>query len=142
MPLIQKDSMLYLHVILGLAVMLLAVYVLTQLRVRSSVLLKVAAIGAALVSWLQLLPSAATYLIFYPATKSLVKAGAWPWAHSIVMETKEHWGLLLPVVATVAAGLVFQGRTKESRKWWWLVIILTILMGVMGRVVKMGALAR
>jgi hypothetical protein len=72
----------------------------------------------------------------------VVKAGAWPWAHSIVMETKEHWGIMLPVIVTVAAGLVWTGRAKESRKWWILVIVLAVLIGVMGRIVKMGALAR
>ena len=95
-----------------------------------------------MVSWVQVLPSAATYLIFYPATKAVIKAGAWPWAHSLVMETKEHWGLLIPVFVTVAAGLVWQGRLKESKKWWWLAIFVAVAIGVMGRVIKMGALAR
>jgi len=96
--------------------------------------------ATAVIGWILLLPSGKLYITFYPATKTLVKAGSWPWAHSIVMETKEHWGLLLPIIATVAAGLVFTGKTKESKKWWILLIILSTLIGVMGRLVKIGAL--
>lgn len=91
-------------------------------------------------SWLLLLPSGKLYLTFYPATKLLIKAGTRPWAHSIIMEIKEHWGLLLPMIATVAAGLILSGKNKESRKWWILLIILTLLIGVMGRIVTLGGM--
>ncbi len=95
----------------------------------------------AAISWLILVPAGVLYINFYPATKTLIKAGAWPWAHSLFMETKEHWGLLLPVAATVAAWLVINNKTEESRKWWILLIIITAAVAVMGRIVKMGALA-
>ena len=58
---------------------------------------------------------------------------------TILMETKEHWGLLIPITATVAAGLVLTNRPEESKRWWILVIIISILVGVMGRIIKMGA---
>ncbi|MBI2137022.1 hypothetical protein HYU12_00720 [Candidatus Woesearchaeota archaeon] len=136
----NKDLMLYLHVLLGVAVVALSAVMLFQLgKGKAS---KGVAFLAALVSWAQLLPSAITYLIFYPATKTVIKAGAWPWAHAVVMETKEHWGILIPIIATTAAGLVWIGKGKESRKWWWLLAVAAVLMGVMGRIVKMGALQR
>lgn len=135
----MRDFVLFAHVILGLALIVFSIIILLYLDKRSK-WIKPLSIATAVISWLLLLPSAKLYITFYPATKTLVKAGSWPWAHSIVMETKEHWGLLLPIIATVAAGLVFTNKAKESKKWWVLLIILSALIGVMGRIVKIGAL--
>ena len=129
---------MYSHIILGLAIIILSIEILIELRKKSS-LLKPLSIITSVISWLMLLPAGGLYITYYPATKTLIKAGAWSWAHSIVMETKEHWGLLLPIIATVAAWLVLTGRVKESRKWWILLIIVSSLIAVMGRVVVMGA---
>lgn len=137
----MRDLMLYLHIIAGLSIIVLSIVILLQTQKKSAWLKPLAAITAAL-GWLLLLPSAILYTVFYPATKTLIKAGSWPWAHSIFMETKEHWGLLIPIIATTAAGLVFTGRIKESRKWWILLAILAALIGVMGRIVTMGGMAR
>jgi hypothetical protein len=141
MPLLyNKDLMLYMHILLGAAVIALSLLAYFAAKGKDTRLLKIYAGFAALSSWVLLLPSAMTYLVFYPATKTVIKAGAWPWAHSIVMETKEHWGLLLPVITTVAAGLAFTGRQEKSRKWWLLAAGLAIIIGIMGRIIKMGAL--
>lgn len=137
----MRDFVLFAHIILGLALIAFPILILLYLKKRPSWIKPLSFITAAL-SWILLLPAGKLYIIFYPATKTLVKAGAWPWAHSIVMETKEHWGLLLPIITTVAAGLVLTGKTKESRKWWILAIILSALLGVMGRFIKIGALAK
>ena len=93
----------------------------------------------AAISWVELLPAGILYINFYPATKTLIKAGTNPWLHSILMETKEHWGLLLPIVATVAFGLVVTKETEESKRWWKLLIVLVVLIAVLGRLIKMGA---
>ena len=136
----MRDFVLFAHIILGLALIAFPIVILLYLKKQPN-WLKPLSILIAAISWGLLLPSGKLYLTFYPATKTLVNAGAWPWAHSIVMETKEHWGLLLPIIATVAASLVATKRIEESRRWWILVIILSALLGVMGRIVKIGALA-
>ncbi len=136
----MRDIMLFAHVILGLALVVFPIVILLELNKKSSWVKPLSMLTAA-VSWLLLIPAGILYVTFYPATKTLIKAGAWPWAHSIMMETKEHWGILLPVIATVAAGLVLTGKEKESRKWWILLIALAVLIGIMGRIVKMGAYA-
>lgn len=135
----MRDFVLFAHIILGLALIAFPIVILLYLKKQPN-WLKPLSILTAAISWLLLLPSGKLYLTFYPATKTLIKAGAWPWAHSILMETKEHWGLLLPIIATVAAGLVTTKRIKESRRWWVLLIILTALIGILGRLVKIGAL--
>ncbi len=136
----MRDLVLSAHLIIGLALITFSIVVLLYLDKKPRWLKSLSAAVAAL-SWTLLFPSGKLYLTFYPATKTLVKAGSWPWAHSVVMETKEHWGLLLPIIATVAAVLVYSGKTKESKKWWVLVLVLSALLGVMGRIVKIGALA-
>lgn len=136
----MRDLVLYFHIIMGLSIIVLSIVILLQIKKKSTWIKPLSAITAAL-SWLLLLPSAILYIVFYPATKTLIKAGSQPWAHSIVMETKEHWGLLLPIIATVAAGLVFSGKIKESKRWWILLIILAVLIGVMGRIVTLGGMA-
>lgn len=135
----MRDFVLFAHIILGLALIAFPIIILLYLKKQAN-WLKPLSFATAGISWILLLPAGKLYITFYPATKTLIKAGAWPWAHSVVMETKEHWGLLLPIVATVAAGLVFTGKAQESRKWWILTIVISILLGVMGRVVKIGAL--
>ena len=137
----MRDLVLYLHIIIGLSLVALAIAILLQIKTKSSWLKPLSA-AASLLSWLLLIPSAVLYIVFYPATKTLIKAGSWPWAHSVFMETKEHWGLLLPVIATTAAGLVFSGEIKESKKWWILLIIVAALISVMGRIVTLGVMAR
>lgn len=136
----MRDILLFAHVILGAAVAVLAVWVLLELNKKSSIV-KPLAVMAALTSWISLVPAAFLYIIFYPATKTLIKAGPYPWVHSVIMETKEHWGLLLSIIVTVAAGLVVSGNEKESKKWWILAIIVIAMIAVMGRVIKMGAVA-
>ena len=136
----MRDLLLYLHIIAGLSLIVFPIVILLQ--EKKSTWIKPFSILTAAISWLLLLPSGKLYLTFYPATKTLIKAGSWPWAHSVFMETKEHWGLLLPIIATTAAFLVYSGKFKESRKWWILLIILAALIGIMGRIVTMGGMAQ
>ena len=137
----MRDLVLFAHVIMGLAVIVMSVIILINSKKKSKFVRHIS-LAVAVVSWIEIIPSAILYLLFYPATKTLIKAGAWPWAHSVIMETKEHWGLLVPVIATVAAWLVLTGKIKDSRKWWMLLIALVTLIGIFGRLVKVGALAQ
>lgn len=136
----MRDLVLFVHIIIGMALLAFPVIILLYLK-KEVKWLKPLSFATAALSWVLLLPAGKLYITFYPATKTLIKAGSWPWAHSVIMETKEHWGLLLPIIATVAAGLIFTNKEEESRKWWILVIVLSVLLGVMGRLVKIGALA-
>jgi len=137
----MRDILLYLHIILGLALIVIPILILNTSKKKSR-LTKPLSLITAIISWVLIYPAGKLYITFYPATKTLIKAGAWPWAHSVFMETKEHWGLLLPLIATLAAGLVYSNNVKESRKWWVLLIILSVLIGIMGRIVTMGGVAR
>ena len=135
----MRDLVLYMHIIAGILIIVLSIFILRNIQAKPK-WLKQASLLTAAISWIMIVPSGILYRVFYPATKTLIKAGTWPWAHSIVMETKEHWGLLIPVIATVAAGLVYSGRLKESKKWWILLIVVALLIGVMGRTVVLGGM--
>src|SRR3989344_4517936 len=107
----MRDLVLFVHIILGLILIVTPFFIIAQKKWATPLGWLTAA-----ASWLLLLPAGTLYLTFYPATKTLIKAGSWPWAHSIIMETKEHWGLLLPIIATTAALMVHDGRFTESKK--------------------------
>lgn len=132
----MRDLILFIHVILGFSLVALPIVIL--LNKRSS-WLKPLSVMTAAASWILLIFAGKLYITFYPATKTLIKAGSKPWLHSIVMETKEHWGILLPIIATVAAGLVLSNRYEKSRRWWILLIILSALIGILGRFITGGA---
>ena len=116
--------------------------IIFQTQEKKSKWIKPLSFITALISWILLIPSGNLYVKFYPATKTLIKAGSRPWVHSIIMETKEHWGLLLPMIATVAAGLVFSNKIKESMKWWVLLMVFSILMGIMGWIITNAGVVR
>ena len=136
----MRDLVYFGHLILGISVVVASFLVIRGIKTKASWVKPLSALTAT-ISWLLLLPSSILYITFYPATKTLVKAGSWPWAHSIIMETKEHWGILLPLFVTVAALMVYNGKTEESKKWWILILVVSVLIAVMGRIIKMGALA-
>jgi len=58
------------------------------------------------------------YVEFYGAdVKPLIKEGPMPWAHKVVMETKEHVFLFLPFLGVLALGVVqrLDGVSSEKR---------------------------
>ena len=122
------------HILLGIALIIIPLFIL---KGRSPFQKVLGWITAGL-SWLLIFPSGILYLWFYPATKTLIQAGSYPWLHSVLMETKEHWGLFLPIIATVAAGLT-QREDKSAKRWWTLLIVIALLIGIIGRVIKVGA---
>src|SRR3989338_450204 len=135
----MRDVLLYAHILIGALLILLPFIILSQLKAKNSAAKPLSFLTAGL-SWILLIPAGKLYITFYPATKTVIKAGTKPWAHSIIMETKEHWGLLLPFIVTIATALVFKNEFKESKKWWALAFILSILLGLMGRIIKFGAM--
>lgn len=63
------------------------------------------------------------YVTYYgSAVKPIIKNGPYPWAHLIVMESKEHIFLMLPILSAVLALLVWLGRGRQRA-----VAILSIL---------------
>lgn len=86
------------------------------------------------------------YVAYYGSSvKPVIKAGPAPWAHSVIMETKEHLFLLLPFLSLVVALAVWslggdldqRPRLKKSlaglSQW---ILILAVLMSVGGTIIS------
>jgi len=70
--------------------------------------------------------------------KPLIKAGPQPWAHSIIMEAKEHIFLMLPFLGFICYAFIrkyekelAKGTNKQTRKAVLLLLGLTIFLGVL-----------
>lgn len=106
-----------------------------------------AAVGvvAFIASWL----AGGYYYVVYYGTlvKPVIKSGLAPWAHNIIMETKEHIFLfIIPVAVTVLFITLLDKKDIERlglrRLAWWLsgsVAMLGLLIGAMGFIISAAA---
>lgn len=105
----MSDLILYAHPTFGVLGILAAVWLLVealnaneanQARIRYAAY---AVAGCIVLAWVL---GGYWYVNFYYAEKAVILKGPWPWAHNLVMETKEHLffiplilALYLPIVA-------------------------------------------
>lgn len=54
------------------------------------------------------------YVNYYYADKAIILKGPWPWAHNIVMETKEHL-FFIPLVLALYLPFVTRGNLARSK---------------------------
>jgi|SRR3989344_5281462 len=120
----------------------------TEGRVRRAT--KVACFGviALFLSWLA---GGYYYLTNYQAmVKNLIKGGPYPWAHSVITETKEHVFMFLPFLAIVVWGalkqygivLINDDKKSLGKSIMLLaafIFILAFLMAGMGYLISSGA---
>ncbi|MGA3951999.1 hypothetical protein ACI2TT_14650 [Ralstonia nicotianae] len=88
-----NDVILMLHPAAGVLAILAAVWVAAEMinvnngnvsRIRGT------SLAVAGLAWLAYLLAGYWYVRYYAADKAWILAGPWPFAHNIVMETKEH----------------------------------------------------
>jgi hypothetical protein len=88
--------------------------------------------------------------IYGPVVKPVILGSAYPWAHSIVMETKEHIFLFIPIMAAVVTIALFSTKdfkemTKKGRTALGLLAALVFLTGFsmafLGFLISSGARA-
>ena len=105
---------LFSHIILGVAAVAAAYAVLMSLLKRESNIrfLETVSLGGLVVLLLSWITGAYYYVIYYgPAVRDVIKKGPYPWAHSIVMEAKEHVFLFLPFLFVALFLSIIAGRT-------------------------------
>ena len=85
------------------------------------------------------------YVSFYgPNIKPIIKEGPQPWAHSIVMEVKEHVFLFLPFLAIINYMLLInvtlkdKKRTKSIMGLAGLIVLIGLSMALMGYIISTG----
>lgn len=70
--------------------------------------LKLVTAGLAVIAFLvSIFLAAPSYLVYYPPAKEVILKSPTPWAHTVLMEIKEHVGLGGPLVLFVVAFLVW-----------------------------------
>ncbi len=83
------------------------------------------------------------YVVFYgPAVKPIIKAGAAPWAHAVVMEAKEHIFLFMIPMALTALIAAGTNSTELRKPLMWLTGSLAALglsLGLMGYIISAAA---
>jgi hypothetical protein len=87
------------------------------------------------------------YVTHYgPLDKPLILKGPMPWAHNLVMETKEHIALFIPIVALCATIALFHARSEGTGSPAYryismlcgLVVLMAFLMAGMGFIITTG----
>ena len=112
---------------------------------KSSIVTASAGVAAFIASWLA---GGYYYVVYYGAlVKPIIKSGVAPWAHNIIMETKEHIFLfVIPLAMTVLFITLLKKedleRLKLRRLAIWLsgaVAALGLFIGAMGFVISAAA---
>lgn len=84
-------------------------------KVPSRAFLVASAVIAAVSYVLSWLSGGYYYVLYYgDVVKPVIKEGAFPWAHLIVMEWKEHFFLMLPPAAITLACILWLSRRGEN----------------------------
>ena len=107
--------------------------------------LRLFAAASAVLIWMAFLAGGLFYLSLYGPDKAIILNGPWPWSHAVVMETKEHWAIFLPLLATMLPLLVakrFAGEGPDSVALARTVAALTVFLGLamegFGAIISLG----
>ena len=114
-------------------------------RKKPRVVTALVALVSFIVSWIA---GGYYYVKFYgPLVKPVIKAGLAPWAHGVVMETKEHIFLfIIPMVMTILFATLLKDEEWESLRLKKPVMLLVaytaalgLLIGLMGYIISAAA---
>jgi len=111
-----------LHVALGELSLLFIIWALVEVAWgplgRGVLRAKIASLTGTILIFAHWLVSGWYYVAYYgPEVKPIIKAGPWPWAHAIFMESKEHIFLFLPFLALLLLFLIWKhgDKLREER---------------------------
>jgi hypothetical protein len=148
MNITPSDVMLLAHSAFGVLGTLSAMWVFVETlnaREENAGRIRTAALVAALAMAAAWILGGYWYLHFYPADKAMILKGPWPWAHTLVMETKEHLSfiaLILSFYFPIAAGANLRANAM-ARKMVLCVAMMIALSGLAiegsGAIINHGA---
>ena len=106
-----------LHTALGELALLFIIWALAEVAWRPSgravLRAKIASLSGTILIFAHWLVSGVYYVAYYgPEVKPAIKAGAWPWGHTIFMESKEHIFLFLPFLSILLFFLIWKNGDK------------------------------
>jgi len=145
----MKELLLVLHPTFGVLSVLAALWVFVDtLNVAAAPpprRIHYAAQAVAAFLWLSFLVGGYGYVTYYGSDKAIIQAGAWPWAHGLVMQAKAHGfftllllGTYLPIVTARTRLAVDGGGRQLVLVTAALVVLLGLAMGGAGALVSLG----
>ena len=151
----MSEIILMSHVLFGVACIVAAVWLFVEvLHASEANLARIRRVScaAATVMWLAFIIGGYWYVTAYKADKAIILKGPWPFAHDLVMETKEHLVIMLLLLVTylpIAASNNL-AASKDARRVMLCVTGLTALLAlamdgegaIIAMGVKMGLLPR
>src|ERR1700678_3270323 len=99
----MNELILMAHVFFGIACLLASVWVFVDvLNVTEASLARIRMVSwiAAGVMWLAFIIAGYWYVVYYKVDKAVILKGPWPFAHNLIMESKEHLVIMLLLLAT------------------------------------------
>ncbi|MBF0550086.1 MAG: hypothetical protein HQK60_06085 [Deltaproteobacteria bacterium] len=141
------DVALMTHATFGMLCIIASVWVFVDtLNVSQGNLVRIKLMSRAVTGcmWLAFLIGGYWYVTYYYADKALILKGPWPFAHHLVMETKEHLVIMLLLLTTflpiAASGDLVANKSARNVVLWvvGLIILTGILMEGSGAIIGMG----
>src|SRR5438552_7024988 len=129
-PLSWSDIILFAHPTLGVLGIFAGVWVMVEALNASAAnakriwLASIACTAFIAAAWIL---GGYWYVNFYYAEKAVILKGPWPWAHNIVMETKEHL-FFIPLVLALYLPFVVRGDLVRSRPTRFMAITVAFLI--------------
>src|SRR5262245_13467056 len=131
----MSDIILFAHPTFGVLAIMAAVWVLVETLNASDAnqtRIRYAAFAVTVCIVLSWLLGGYWYTIYYAPEKAIILNGPWPWAHSLVMETKEHL-FFIPLILALYLPIVAARRlaqNKAARNMVMVVATLVVLNGL------------
>ncbi|OGG76389.1 hypothetical protein A2950_00050 [Candidatus Kaiserbacteria bacterium RIFCSPLOWO2_01_FULL_55_19] len=129
----MKEFILFLHPMFAVFGVIATVWVLVEVLNASEKNLKrisAASITAALFMVLTWITSGYWYIVYYATDKALILKGPWAFAHTLVMETKEHVFFSILILALFLPMITLRNNlatNASARKLVYVVAVLIIL---------------
>ena len=135
------------HVLFGVACLVTAAWLFVDVlhaNVNNLARIRTMSTGAAAFMWLAFLVGGYWYVTFYKVDKGIILNGPWPFAHNLVMETKEHLVIMLLLLATylpIVARESLHASPGARKLMLWLtasIAVLALFMDGEGAIISMG----
>jgi hypothetical protein len=126
----MSDIILFAHPTFGVLGILCAVWVFVEALNASennAGRIRIASIACTLCIAAAWILGGYWYTHFYYADKAIILKGPWPWAHNMVMETKEHL-FFIPLILALYLPFVTRGNLVRSRPTQFMVMAVAALI--------------
>lgn len=143
----MNEIILVAHVLFGVACIIATIWIFVDTLHASNAnvrRIRKMCLASATAMWLAFIIGGYWYVTFYPFDKALILKGPWPFAHSLIMETKEHLLIMLLVLVTyqpiAAAGDIVASKGAKRVLLWTTGVsaLLALLVDGEGCLISLG----